>query len=167
MTVYYPYATNSLLPIVMASQPPLNTTGVNTFFDICRVRRATALFNWNTGSKYALLISSAYTFDQLHSTIADIPSDAIGSIAEITQRAVNSAGWCCSVGIEFLLVDPLPSLLPVDKVIFAEGNTDADKLICCFTEVVELPFEPDGRTWVLRPNASQSGGVTGSGGWFA
>lgn len=164
---YYPYATNSLLPIVMANQPPLNTTSDNVFYDICRVRRATAAFNWNTGTKYACLLTTAYTFDQTHTTVSDLPSAAIASTVEITQRSVNNAGWCCSVGIEFLLVDPLLSLLPVDKVVFIEGNTGADKLICCFTEVVELPFYPDGRTWVLRPNSSQSGGVTGSGGWFA
>lgn len=167
MPVYYPYATNSLLPLVMDAQAPLNVSDINDFYDVCRVRQHTGLFNWVTGTKYAYLMSADYVFDPLHDTVADLTAGAIIKSAEITSRTVNDFGWCCSVAVEFVEVDPIVSLEDAYSVVFAEGNAGSDKLICAFTEVLELPFTPDGRNWYLYPNASQSGGVTGSGGWFS
>lgn len=167
MPVFYPFATNSLLPLVMDSQPALNTSEDNDFYDVCRVRQHTGLFNWVTGTKYAYLLSPDYVFDPLHDTVADIPAGAIVATAEITTRSVNAFGWCCSVAVEFFEVDPIVSLEQAYAVVFAEGNISSSNLICYFSAVLELPFTPDGRSWYLYPNASQSGGATGSGGWFA
>lgn len=167
MPVFYPYATNSLLPLVMPAQAPLNVSDINNFYDVCRVRQHTGLFDWVTGTKYAYLMSTDYVFDPLHDTVADLPAASRIKAAEITNRSVNAFGWCCSVAVEFLEVDPIVSLADAYSVVFAEGNLESSELICAFTEVLELPFEPDGRNWYLYPNASQSGGITGSGGWFA
>lgn len=166
MTTYYPYATNSLLPLVMDAQPALNVSADNDFYNICRVRQHTGLFNWVTGTKYAYLVSPDYVFDPLHDTVADITAAATISTAEITSRTVNDFGWCCSVAVEFVEVDPIASLEDAYGVIFAEGNTSPSPLVCFFAGVLEMPFTPDGRNWYLYPNSSQSGGVTGSGGWF-
>lgn len=167
MPTFYPAATLDLLPLVMESQPPLNVSDDNNFYDICRVRQHTGLFNWVTGAKYAYLVSPDYVFDPLHDTIADIPAGARVDVAEITNRSVNAFGWCCSVAVEFFEVDPIVSLEQAYAVVFAEGNLESSSLICFFAGVLELPFTPDGRSWYLYPNASQSGGVTGSGGWFS
>lgn len=167
MPIFYPYATNSLLPLVLEGQAPLNVSDENTLYDICRVRQHTGLFNWVTGAKYAYLLSPDYVFDQLHDTLADIPAGARVDSALITNRSVNAAGWCCSVAVEFFEVDPIVSLEQAYAVAFVEGNAEGSQLICYFSEVLELPFTPDGRSWYLYPNASQAGDVTGSGGWFA
>ena len=167
MTVFYPYATNSLLPLVLEGQAPLNISDVNDFYDTCRVRRHTGLFNWVTGAKYAYLVSPTYVFSALHDTLADIPILKRIDSALITNRSVNAFGWCCSVAIEFFEVEPILSLEQAYAVVFTEGNAENSPLICYFSEVLELPFTPDGRSWYLYPNASQAGDVTGSGGWFA
>lgn len=167
MPVFFPYAVNSLLPLIMEQQSPLNVSDVNDFYDICRVRQHSGLFNWVAGTKYAYLLSPDYVFSQLHTTVADIPAAARVEVAEITNRSVNAAGWCCSVAVEFFEVDPIVSLEQAYAVVFAEGNAEASVLICYFSEVLELPFTPDGRSWYLYPNSSQAGDVTGSGGWFA
>lgn len=167
MTIFYPYANNSLLPLVVEGQAPLNISDVNDFYNICRIRQHTALFNWVVGAKYAYLLSPDYVYDANHSTLADIPAGARVDVASITNRSVNAAGWCCSVAVEFFEVDPIVSLEQAYAVAFVEGNAENSSLICYFSEVLELPFTPDGRSWYLYPNASQAGDVTGSGGWFA
>lgn len=167
MTLFYPYATNSLLPLVIPAQSPLNISDVNDFYDVCRVRQHTGLFNWVTGTKYAYLMSTDYLFSALHDTVADLPAASRISVGEITNRSVNEFGWCCSVAVEFVEVDQIASLADAYSVVFAEGNLESSQLICSLTEVLELPFIPDGRNWYLYPNASQSGGIAGSGGWFS
>lgn len=167
MPVFFPYATNSLLPLVMEAQSPLNESDVNDFYDICRARQHTGLFNWVTGAKYAWLLSPDYVFSALHDTVADLTLAARVESAPITSRSVNAAGWCCSVAIEFFEVDPIVSLEQAYAVAFSEGLAENSPLICYFSEVLELPFTPDGRSWYLYPNATQAGDVTGSGGWFA
>lgn len=166
-STYYPYATNDLLPLVWEPQSPANVTGVNTFYYINRVRRATALFDWAAGTKYAYLMSSAYDFDVEHDTVADLDEAARIKVAEITQRSVNAQGWCCSVGIEFADVDPIFSGLQAASIVFAEGNLETSKLIVCLDSVTELPFTPDGRSWYLYPNSEHAGTGVGSGGWFS
>lgn len=167
MPLFFPYAVNSLLPLVMTQQSPINTSDENDFYDICRVRQHSALFDWVAGNKFAWLLSPDYVFDKVHDTLADIPAGARVDSAEITNRSVNAAGWCCSVAIEFFEVDPIVSLEQAYAVAFTEGNAESSPLICFFAAVLELPFTPDGRSWYLYPNSSQAGDVTGSGGWFA
>ena len=167
MPTFFPYAANSLLPLVMEAQSPLNVSDSNDFYNICRARQHTGLFNWVTGSKYAYLLSPDYTFNVLHSTVADLTPAARVESALITSRSVNAAGWCCSVAIEFFEVDPIASLEQAYAVAFAEGNAESSILICYFSEVLELPFTPDGRSWYLYPNSTQGGDAVGSGGWFA
>lgn len=164
---YYPYAANDLLPLVWEEQSPANLTGVNTFYYVNRIRRATALFDWVNGTKYAYLMSTAYAFNVLHDEVADLAEAARVKVSEITQRSVNNEGWCCSVGIEFPLVDPIFSGLRAASVVFAEGNLETSKLICCLNSVTELPFTPDGRSWYLYPNSEHAGTGVGSGGWFS
>jgi hypothetical protein len=166
MPLFYPHATNSLLPLVMEGQAPLNISDVNNFYDVCRVRQHTGLFNWVTGAKYAYLLSPDYVFDALHDMVANIAPVARIDMAPINNRSVNEFGWCCSVAIEFFEVDPIPSLEQAYAVVFAEGDAEDSPLICYFTQILEMPFTPDGRSWYLYPNSSQSGGVAGSGGWF-
>ena len=167
MPVFFPYTTNSLLPLIMEAQLPINVSDENTFYDSCRVRQHTGLFNWVTGSKHAYLLSPDYVFSALHDTVADLTPAARVAVSPITSRSVNAFGWCCSVAVEFFEVDPIVSLEQAYAVAFAEGNVESSPLICFFSEVLELPFTPDGRSWYLYPNASQAGDVTGSGGWFA
>lgn len=163
---YYPYATQSLLPLVWEQQLPTNVTGQNTLYYIARQRMLTGLFNWLTGSPRAYLLTNAYTFDAEDETLADLPAATRLSNAPILSRTVNDHGWCCSIGVEFEDVQPVMSALPAASVVFVEGNSESDKLIACFNSVVELPFTPDGRTWFFYPNSAEGGGVTGSGGWF-
>lgn len=167
MPLFFPYATNSLLPLIMEEQSPINVSDDNTFYDICRLRQHTGLFDWVVGDKYAWLLSPDYVFNQLHSTVADLTLAARVDAAEITDRSVNAAGWCCSVAVEFFEVDPIVSLEQAYAVVFSEGLAEGSPLICYFSAVLELPFTPDGRSWYLYPNSSQAGNVTGSGGWFA
>jgi len=163
---YFPYATQNTLPLVWEEQLPTNVTGENTLYYIARQRMLTGLFNWTTGSPRAYLVTSGYTFDATHETLADVDAATRLANALITNRSVNAHGWCCSIGIEFEDVQPALSDLPASAVIFVEGNSESNKLIACFNSVVELPFTPDGRSWFFYPNAAESGGVTGSGGWF-
>jgi hypothetical protein len=163
---YYPFDTQNLLPLVWEEQLPTNVTGQNTLYYICRARMLSGLFNWLTGSPRAYLLTSDYTFDATHETLADLPSVTRLSNALISSRSVNAHGWCCSIGVEFEDVQPAVSELPASAVVFVEGNSETDKLIACFNSVVELPFTPDGRSWFFYPNASEAGNVTGSGGWF-
>lgn len=163
---YYPYATQSLLPLVWEAQLPTNVTGENTLYYIARQRMLTGLFNWLSGSPRAYLVTSGYTFDAADETLADIPSGTRLANSLILNRSVNAHGWCCSIGVEFEDVLPAVSLLPASSVVFVEGNSETDKLIACFNQVNELPFTPDGRTWVFYPSASEGGSATGSGGWF-
>lgn len=163
---YYPYATQSLLPLVWGAQLPTNVTGVNTLYYIARQRMLSGLFNWLSGTPYAFLLTSGYTLDLTDETVADLPAATRLASSLITNRSVNEHGWCCSVGIEFEDVLPAVSELPASAVVFAEGNSESSKLIACFNSVNELPFTPDGRSWFLYPNGSEGGDVTGSGGWF-
>lgn len=163
---YYPYATQSLLPLVWEAQLPTNVTGVNTLFYVCRQRMLTGLFNWLTGSPRAYLLTSGYTFDAAHDTLSDLPSATRLANSLILQRSVNDHGWCCSIAIEFEDVQPALSALPAASVVFVEGNQETDKLIACFNSVVQLPFIPDGRSWFFYPSSAEAGDVVGSGGWF-
>lgn len=163
---YFPYATQSLLPLVWETQLPTNVTGVNTLYYVARQRMLTKLFDWLAGSPRAYLLTSGYTFDAAHDTLSDIDAALRLSNALILNRSVNAHGWCCSIGIEFEEVQPAASLLPAASVVFVEGNSESDKLIACFNSVVQLPFTPDGRTWFFYPNSAEAGNVTGSGGWF-
>jgi len=163
---YFPYTTQSLLPLVWEAQLPTNVTGVNTLYYITRVRMLTKLFDWLAGSPRAYLLTSGYTFDPAHDTLSDIDATLRLSNALILNRSVNAHGWCCSIGIEFEEVQPAVSALPAASVVFVEGNSESDKLIACFNSVVQLPFTPDGRSWFFYPNSSEAGSSTGSGGWF-
>lgn len=163
---YFPFDTQNLIPLVWEQQLPTNVTGQNTLYYICRQRMLTATFNWTTGSPRAYLLTSEYVFDAAHETVADISSGSRLANALILNRSVNAHGWCCSIGVEFLDVQPAVSALPASSVVFAEGNSESDKLIACFNSVNELPFTPDGRTWYFYPNSAEAGDVTGSGGWF-
>ena len=163
---YFPYATQSLLPLVWEAQLPTNVTGENTLYYVARQRMLSGLFNWLTGSPRAYLLTSAYTFDAGHDTLADLPAATRLSNSLITNRSVNAHGWCCSIGVEFVDVLPAASALPASSVVFVEGNSESDKLIACFNSVVELPFTPDGRSWFFYPNSAEAGDTTGSGGWF-
>lgn len=163
---YYPYDTQNTLPLVWEAQLPTNVTGENTLYYVCRQRMLSGLFNWLTGSPRAYLLTSGYTFDAAHETLADLPSGTRLANALILSRSVNDHGWCCSIGIEFEDVLPAVSALPAASVVFVEGNSESNKLIACFNSVLELPFTPDGRTWFLYPNAAEAGDATGSGGWF-
>lgn len=163
---YFPYATQNLLPLVWEAQLPMNVTGQNTLYYVCRQRMLTGLFNWLTGAPRAYLLTSGYTFDAAHETLADIAAGTRLANALITNRSVNAHGWCCSIGIEFPNVLPAMSALPAAAVAFVEGNSETNKLIACFNSVVELPFTPDGRSWFFYPNSQETGTGVGSGGWF-
>ncbi len=163
---YFPYATQSLIPLVWEAQLPMNVTGLNTLYYVARQRMLTGLFNWLTGSPRAYLVTSGYTFDPAHDTLADIDAGMRLANSLITNRSANAHGWCCSIGIEFVDVLPAVSLLPAAAVVFVEGNSESDKLIACFNSVNELPFTPDGRSWFFFPNSQEAGTGTGSGGWF-
>lgn len=163
---YYPFTTQSLLPLVWEAQLPMNVTGENTLYYVARQRMLSGLFNWLTMTPYAFLLTSAYTFDATDETLADIPVAARLSSTPITNRSVNDHGWCCSIGVEFEDVQPALSALPAASVVFVEGDSEPNKLIACFNSVNELPFTPDGRSWFIYPNAEEGGDVTGSGGWF-
>lgn len=167
MVNFYPYATQSLLPQVMPFQAPLNLSGVNTFYDVCRVRKASALFDWAAGAKYAFLLTEDYIFDQTHDTVADLLAASEVEIAPITQRSVNSAGWLCSVAVLFQDVQPILSAKPAVSVVFAEGNAPGNVLICYFSEVLNFPLIPNGMDFYMHPNSSQPGNAVGSGGWCA
>lgn len=166
MTDFYPYTTQQTLPLVWEAQLPTNVTGVNTLYYIARQRMLTGLFNWTSGTKYAYLVTSGYTFDATHQTLADLDAGVRLASAQISSRSVNSHGWCCSIGVEFENVEPVASELPASAVIFVEGNQETDKLIACFNSVLELPFTPDGRTWFFYPNSGETSSFTGDGGWF-
>lgn len=163
---FYPYGTQALLPLVWGKQPPLNETGVNTLYYVCRRRMLTKQFDWPAGQPYAYLVSSAYVFDPSHETVGNLPSPVRISQAPILLRSVNAHGWACSVGVEFPNVKPVISGLDAAAVIFAEGNSEASYLIACFNQVLELPFTPDGRSWFFYPNAGEAGTAVGSGGWW-
>lgn len=163
---YYPFVTQSTLPIVWEAQLPMNVTGLNTLYYVARQRMLTGLFNWLAGSPRAYLVTSGYTFDATHDTLSDVASNTRLANALIINRSVNAHGWCCSIGIEFEDVQPALSALPAAAVVFVEGNSESSKLIACFNSVVELPFTPDGRTWFFYPNSQEGGSYTGDGGWF-
>lgn len=167
MPDFFPYATQSLLPLVMPFQAPLNLSSINTFYDISRVRQASALFDWAAGSKYAFLLTADYIFNETHSTVADILAASEVSIAAITQRSVNNAGWLCSVAVLFQNVQPILSVLPAVSVVFAEGIAPGNVLICYFKEVLNFPLIPNGMDFYLHPNSTQPGSAVGSGGWCA
>lgn len=164
---FLPYNTQTLLPLVWPGQLPINVTGVNGLYYVARQHMLNATFNWLTGTKYAYLVTPDYTFDYAHTTLADIPSGARLSSAEILSRSINSHGWACSIGIEFVDVLPAVSLEPASAVIFTEGTAESSELIAHFSSVIELPFEPDGRSWYFLPNGVEGGAGAGSGGWWS
>src|SRR5690348_13127681 len=121
---YFPYETQSLLPLVWEAQLPTNVTGQNTLYYIARQRMLTSLFSWTSGTKYAYLVTSGYTFDAAHETLADIDAATRLASSAILQRSVNAHGWCCSIGVEFEDVQPAMSALPASAVVFVEGNQE-------------------------------------------
>jgi hypothetical protein len=162
----FPNGVPALLRRVFPYQLLPTVTGANTLYYVCRRRMLTQAFDWVTVAAQAHLVTTGYLFDPDHDTLADIPADQRLSVAPILKRSVNAHGWACSIGIEFENVQPAASGLPAGAVIFSEGGAETAPLIVCFNEVIELPVDPDGRSWYLYPNAAEAGDYTGSGGWW-
>lgn len=136
----------------------------NTIYNATRVKMQNATFNWTTGTKRLILLTSAYTFDATDALLSDISAGfRVGSPVTLTTLEISTTGWACSLGAKFTALTGSA----VYAVLIVDGATESAVPIVYLDTLNGLPFVPDGRDRYVIPTSLHTGATAGTGGWYA
>jgi hypothetical protein len=123
----------------------------NFIYNVTARKRNLGTFSWTSAKRLVLFGPVNGEPNIGHNVLSDIPFTPVAISGPLTNRGVNTAGYCKADSAEF-------SSLPANtRITFAVLVHDADpisgaELIAHYSDVVDFPMIADGLAYWFAPN---------------